>query len=393
MTPQRTILHVDMDAFFAAIEQLDHPELRGKPVVVGSPPNRRGVVSTCSYEARKYGIHSAMPSRTAYGRCPHAIFVPVRGERYRQVSRQVMEVFHSFTPLVEQVSIDEAFLDVTSVLKRWADAVVLARELKTRIREKTGLTGSVGIAPNKFLAKLASDMDKPDGLTVTPFEPGAIREFLAPLPVARLWGVGRSTAAKLKTYGIQTVHHLQERPLDQLIRLLGENHGRHLHRLAFGLDDRPIETEQEEKSISHEETFVKDVVDGGVLRKTLIDLAERVGTRLRKLNRKCRTAFIKVRFEDFTTITRQRSRDTPTSAERTLVKMALDIWQGENVWRPVRLIGFGVSNLTDVDAPGEQPELFDDIGEAENDEAQERLDAAVDELRGKFGRDIIRRGG
>lgn len=391
MSAGRTILHVDMDAFFAAIEQLDHPELRGKPVVVGSPPNRRGVVATCSYEARKYGIRSAMPSRTAYGRCPHAIFVPVRGARYREVSGQVMAVFHEFTPWVEKVSIDEAFLDVSGVLARWPDAVALARALKKRLREQVYLTGSVGVAPNKFLAKIASDMDKPDGLTVTPFDPESIRDFLAPLPVGRLWGVGKSTEDRLKTYGIHTVAQLQERPVAQLIRVLGENHGRHLQRLAFGIDDRPLEMETEEKSVSHEETFAHDVVDGALLRRTLIELAERVGTRLRRLERKCRTVFIKIRFGDFSTITRQKSWEVPTSAERALVKAALDLWERESVRRPVRLIGMGVSNLTGTDAEPEQPELFD-LTETVEDEADGRLDEAVDELRRKFGPNIIRRG-
>ncbi len=387
MNRDNIILHVDMDAFFAAIEQRDHPELRGKPVVVGSPPNRRGVVSTCSYEARRYGIHSAMPSRTAYGRCPHAVFMPVRGQHYRDVSRQIMKIFQQFTPVIEKVSIDEAFLDATSVVKRWRDAHELALALKQKILDETQLTCSVGIAPNKFLAKLASDMNKPDGLTITPFTNREIEKFLAPLPVERIWGVGATTANKLKNYGIHTIADLQACTVEQLVRLLGKRGGEHLHKLAFGVDDRKVETENEEKSVSHEETFARDVLDQTLLRQTLIELAERVGVRLRSLDKKCRTAFIKVRFADFTTITRQLSWELPTNSERSLVTSAMKLWKRENIEKPVRLLGFGVANLTAPKDVGAQPELFDLENQKTKDE--QRLDRAIDSLRKQFGHGII----
>ena len=393
----RTILHVDMDAFFAAVEQRDRPELRGKPVVVGSPPDKRGVVSTCSYEARKYGIHSAMPSRTAYQRCPHAVFLPVDGPKYVDVSRQVMAIFHDFTPMVEKVSIDEAFLDVRGALRKYGDAVTIARLLKRRIRENLNLTASVGVATNKFLAKLASDMDKPDGLTVVPFAQKAIEEFLAPLPVTTIWGVGKVTAQKLHKFGIRSIGDLQKTTPETLSRWLGPNHATHLSNLAHGLDERPVVTEREEKSISNEETFAVDCRDMARVEATLIQLTEKVGRRLRKAGKLARTGQIKVRFEDFTTITRQRAFTKPCDSDRELVRCALDLLENEKIKRPVRLIGFGAMNLL---APEEaarapqQPLLFDveDLEAEDRSELDRNLDQAVDRLRSKFGDDILKRG-
>ncbi len=389
-----TILHVDMDAFFAAVEQRDHPEWRGKPVVVGSPPDKRGVVATCSYEARRYGIHSAMPSRTAYRLCPHAIFVPVRGQCYSDVSDQLMEIFHSFTPWVEQVSIDEAFLEVAGALKLYPDPVAVARALKQRIREQLRLTASVGVASNKFLAKLASDMNKPDGLTVVPTAPEAVLAFLAPLPIRRIWGVGAKTAEQLNKLGIHTIGDLQKFDLTTLVRFVGQSLAMHLYRLARGIDDRTIVTDREEKSISNEETFEHDLRDREQVRTTLIMLTEKVGRRLRKAGKMACTGQLKLRYEDFTTITRQQPFSRPTCSDAILLKTALELFERAANERPVRLVGFGVTNLgTPEEFEDRQLKLFPD----ENDgplstERQAALDQALDELRDKFGKNIIRRG-
>ncbi len=392
-TVSGTILHVDMDAFFAAIEQRDHPELRGRPVVVGAPPDQRGVVSTCSYEARQYGIHSAMPSRTAHRLCPHAVFLPVRGRVYTEVSRQLTRIFLSITPLVEKVSIDEAFLDVSGVLRKFGDPVAVARELKRRITEELKLTASVGVAPNKFLAKVASDMHKPDGLTVVPSDPEAILQFLAPLPVSRIWGVGAKTGAKLAKLNIKTIGNLQQCDEAMLTRYVGANLATHLCRLAHGIDDREIVTEREEKSISNEETFVQDCTDPAVVSQTLLHLTEKVGRRLRQARKLAATGQIKVRFEDFTTLTRQTTFSLPTASDRELLACALELFANLHVRRPVRLIGFGVSNLTDAAERGpRQPSLFTQLPDEEKKRRNQALDQAVDGLREKYGTDVIKRG-
>ncbi len=409
-TIRRTILHLDMDAFFAAVEVLDNPALKGRPLVVGSPPDKRGVVATCSYEARKFGVRSAMPSRTAYRLCPQAVFLPPRMERYAEMSRRVMAILESVTPEVEPVSIDEAFLDVTGVLKRWPSAEAVARHLKARIRTETGLTASVGIAPNKFLAKLASDLNKPDGLTVAPFAPEAVREFLKPLPVGRIWGVGKATEAELHRFGLRTIGDIQARTAADLARMLGSAaFGEHIWRLARGEDDRPVESgPSEEKSISNETTFGEDCADPAVQRQTLLELAEEVGRRLRASGKKAGTVQIKVRFSDFRTITRQCPLRPPGDGDAELIRLALALFEREKVSRPVRLLGFGAANLADAETVGDgaaegpvQPSLFpDEAAEEEREvadsarerEARGRLDRAVDTLRRKFGDGIIRRG-
>jgi len=392
----RWILHADMDAFFASVEQLDYPQLRGRPVVVGSAPDRRGVIAAASYEARQYGIHSAMPSRTAYRLCPQAVFMPVRGERYREVSHQIMGVFHAFTPLVEPLSVDEAFLDVTGRVARGLEPVALARQLKERVRAETGLTVSVGVAPNKFLAKLASDMDKPDGLTVEPREDEAIKLFVAPLPDGRIWGVGKVTGERLNRFGMHTISDIQQAPLSTLGSIIGPGAATHLKRLADGLDDRPVVTDHEEKSISNETTFDEDVADQDVLRQTLINLTEKVSCRLRRTGRKAATVVVKIRFSDFKTITRQMPLRPHTDSERVLLRTVRELYERENVRRPVRLIGVGVSNLTEPGgaAPSHQPMLFDDWDDtvAEDIQRDASLDAAVDRLREQYGPGIFKRG-
>lgn len=391
---QMTILHVDMDAFYASVEQREHPELRGRPVVVGSPPDQRGVVATASYEARAYGIHSAMPSRTAFQRCPHAVFLPVNGELYSRVSDEVMAVFLDVSPIVEQVSIDEAFIDVSSVLGRWGEAVQAARHIKKRLQEQVRLTASVGVAVNKFLAKLASDLQKPDGLTVVPEYPQEIIEFLRPLPVGRIWGVGPKTADRLQARGIRTIGQIQDRSEAEIIRFFGDNLGSHIWRLAHGQDERSVDPgPREEKSISHEETFPEDVRDRELPRRTLIELVERVGRRLRRNGRFAGTVTLKLRFADFRTITRQKSRRQPTNSDREMIRDALQLFAAVRESDPIRLIGFGVSHFfSEAEIPEvRQPDLFPD-NRSRQREQEEALDRVVDQLRDTYGHGIFRRG-
>lgn len=382
-----------MDAFFAAVEVLDHPALRGKPLVIGSPPTQRGVVSTASYEARRYGVHSAMPSRTAGRLCPHAIFLPVRMERYREVSEQVMTIIRSFTPIYEPLSVDEAFMDVSGVLHRWKSGEALAVALKKRIRKRIGITGSVGVAPNKFLAKLASDMRKPDGLFVMPDDPKAIAELLAPMPVNRIWGVGKVAEARLRECGIRRIGDVQRLPLSVLTSFVGKTFATHIHELAWGRDSREVITEAPAKSISSETTFDVDCADPEVVRQTLIGEVEDVGRRLRRDGRTARVGHIRVRFEDFTTITRQKPFLKPTRADRDLIKCALELWARVKMTAPIRLIGFGVSGFDGEAEGARQGELpFNPFESQPEPKRVERLDRAVDSLRDQFGSEIVRRG-
>jgi nucleotidyltransferase/DNA polymerase involved in DNA repair len=386
----KTILHIDMDAFFAAVEVHDHPELKGKPVVIGSPPDKRGVVSTCSYEARKFGIHSAMPSRTAFKCCPHAVFLPVNGRRYSEVSRQIMEIFRRFTPLVEPLSIDEAFLDVTGARYLFGDGPAIAKKIKAVVLEKTGLTCSVGVAPNLFLAKIASDLNKPDGLTVVPTSEKGIAAFLAPLPIKRMWGAGKKTQLILEAHNLRTIGDLQTIDPAKLAAWIGESSAASFRRLAFGLDEREIETESEEKSISNEITFDEDQREANVVEASLLDLADKVGTRLRRAGFYATTAQIKVRWKDFSTITRQRKLHPPCCDDITLRETALDLFRKESLHSAVRLIGFGVSNLRrTADVP--QLDLFQSP-EKQTSTKRETLSRAVDRIREKFGRSSIHRG-
>jgi DNA polymerase-4 len=385
------ILHIDMDAFYAAVELLDHPELKGRPVVVGSPPDKRGVVSTASYEARRFGIRSAMPSRTAGRLCPHAVFLPVRMDRYLEVSAQVMTIVESFTPVFEQISVDEAFLDVAGVLRRWKTGRAVAVALKARIRGEVGLTASVGVAPNKFLAKLASDLRKPDGLLVAPDEPQAIAEFLAPLPVSRIWGVGKVTEARLLECGIRTIGDVQRLGPETLASYVGATLAGHMVELAWGRDERAVVTEYEAKSISSETTFDEDCRDPAVVRQTLVEQVELVGHRLRADGRRARIGHLRLRFEDFSTITRQMRLPQPTHADRDLVQCAVALFEREKVSRPVRLVGFGTSGFEEGDA--RQGELALGPFESAPEPAKvERLDEAVDSVRARFGTAAVRRG-
>jgi DNA polymerase IV len=385
----RTILHVDMDAFFAAVEQRERPELRGKPVVVGAPPDRRGVVSAASYEARVFGIHSAMPSREAGRRCPHAVFLPVNGKLYSEVSQQIREIFYRFTPLVEPLSIDEAFLDVTGALRLFGPGPEIARKIKQAIRDETRLTASVGVAANKFLAKLASDLEKPDGLTVVPSTRAEILAFLAPLPVGRIWGVGKVTGEELAKAGIKTIGQLQTASEVRLAALLGPHAARHLLRLAVGEDERELETEHDEKSISREHTFDRDCTSPAEIRRILAGLADEVGQSLREAGKYAGLARLKLRWQGFETITRQRPFEHAICDDFNLRAMAAALLAAEELVKPVRLIGFGVSRLAEH-AP-RQLSLFG--AEDRADDRKERLSRTVDALHQKFGKDSIRRAG
>ena len=388
--PEKTILHIDMDAFFAAVEVHDRPELKGKPVVIGSPPDKRGVVSTCSYEARKFGIHSAMPSRTAFKLCPHAVFLPPNMKRYHEVSGQIMAIFRRFTPLVEPLSCDEAFLDVTGARYLFGDGPAIARKIKAAVLEETGLTCSVGVASNMFLAKIASDLNKPDGLTVVPASEKLIASFLAPLPVKRMWGAGKKTQAILEEHRIRTIGDLQAVAPEKLAAWIGDSTAASFRRLAFGIDNREIETAGEEKSISNEITFDEDLRDAGAVEAALLDLADKVGTRLRRAGFYASTAQIKIRWKDFLTITRQRRLDSPCCDDITLRETAQELFRKESLHSAVRLIGFGVSGLRrTADVP--QLDLFQSP-EKQTSTKREALSRAIDRIRVRFGRASIRRG-
>ncbi|MDQ2965300.1 MAG: DNA polymerase IV, partial [Chloroflexota bacterium] len=318
----RTILHVDLDAFFAAVEQRDRPELRGKPVIVGGGgPNDRGVVSAASYEARRFGVHSAMPLRQAGRLCPDGVFLPVDGAKYQSASRDVMAVLRRFTPLVEPISIDEAFLDVTGSRKLFGDGETVGRRIKEAVRDEVRLTISVGVASTKLVAKIASDLRKPDGLVVVP--PGDEAAFLAPLPISRLWGVGEQTAAALRDYGVRTIGELAALDPEILTRRFGK-HGASLAARARGEDTDPVSDRAEAKSIGHEHTFDVDTADRETIERTLLAMAEGVAGRLRASGVKAGTITVKIRDSTFHTITRQRTLPAPTDLTDPIWTTALE---------------------------------------------------------------------
>jgi len=376
-----TILHVDMDAFFASVEQSLHPEWRGKPVIVGSGPHERGVVSTCSYEARRFGVHSAMPSRTAYERCPHAIFVPPHMSLYHEVSGRAFEVFAHYSPLIEGVSVDEAFLDITGSIHLFGTAERLGEALRTEVFAACGVTCSVGIAPNRLLAKIGSEQHKPDGLTMMPFEPDAIAAFLAPKPLTILWGVGNRTATLLKPYGITTCGDVQRLNPDRLAAIIGGSAAAELHRHAFGISDERVFWEPtDEKSVSREHTFGEDTTDRELIRATLLELVTDVGRRFRREQRWACTARLKLRDAAFNTITRQAPFAHPSRDDFSFRAKALELFDRERIGA-VRLIGFGVTNLRTT-PEDEAPSLFADPDE-ERRRKLERASEAIDRLRGR----------
>jgi DNA polymerase IV len=373
----RTILHADLDAFYASVEVLDDPILRGKPVIVGGRPGERGVVSAASYEARKYGVHSAMPLRTAARLCPQGVFVPGHPERYRELSDQVMRIFGSYTPLVEPISLDEAFLDVTGSRAAFGDGETIARELKSRVLDEVGLVVSVGVATNKLCAKVASDLRKPDALVVVPA--GGEGAFLAPLPVSRLWGVGPQTRQALRDFGVTTIGQLAAVAEGTLQRRFGQ-HGGELQRRALGIDPSPVVPSQAPKSIGHEHTFNHDVVDPRRLEVTLLDLAESVASRLRRHDLAAGAVQLKLRYEGFETLTRQAPLPRQTRESEPLYAAALELLRRTLTnERGVRLIGLTAIALTDA----QQLTLFDEP------ERGERIAASIDAVRERFGEDAI----
>jgi DNA polymerase-4 len=382
--PPLTILHVDMDAFYASVEQRDHPDLRGKAVVVGGIEGR-GVVCAASYEARKYGIRSAMPVATARRLCPQAVFLPVRMWHYAEIARQIRDIFFSFTPLVEPLSLDEAFLDVRGCEGLFGPAPEIGRKIKERIKASTGLIASVGVAPNKFLAKLASDHSKPDGFLVLPSD--QVRDFLEPLPVNRLWGVGAKGEKCLRDLGITTVGQLAALEEGVLIGRLGEV-GRHLWQLANGCDNRQVVPDREAKSLSTETTFSHDIADRAVLRVWLLGLVDQLAARLRHAALQGRTIELKIRSSDFRTWSRSQGLPHGTNGTEVLWQAASALFERSlrRDMLPVRLLGVGASRL--VREAVAQGELFDDGSR----ERQSALDRAVDTIRGQFGRGAIQRG-
>lgn len=373
-----TILHVDLDAFFAAVEQRDRPELRGRPVVVGvGGRHDRGVVSAASYEARRYGIQSAMPLRTAAALCRDAIFVPVDGRKYAKVSSQVMEILRRFTPAVEPVSIDEAFLDVAGSEALHGGPVRIAWAIKAAIRDELQLTASVGVATSKLVAKVASDLEKPDGLVVV--EPGDEASFLAPLPISRLWGVGERTATVLAEYGVRFIGDLAALPDDLLARRLGRQ-GPVLAARARGLDPSPVAASEPARSISHEHTFDVDTSDLEVLERTLLALSEGVAGRLRAGGVKAGTIGVKVRDPSFLTVSRQRTLTEPTDQTEVVFRTALELARPQLRGVRVRLLGVVASHLGE----SEQLSLFD-----ESAERKRRATKAADDIRRRFGSKAI----
>jgi DNA polymerase-4 len=368
-----TILHVDLDAFFAAVEQRDRPELRGRPVIVGGDPRARGVVSAASYEARAFGVHSAMPLRTAAALCPGGAFLLVDGAKYRRESRRVMEILGRFTPLLEQVSIDEAFLDVAGSEALFGPPEGIARRIKAAVREEVGLTASVGVATTKLVAKVASDLRKPDGLVVVP--PGEEAAFLAPLPITRLWGVGEQTRAALADHGVRTIGDLAALPVDVLVRRLGA-HGATLHERALGIDPSPVTGEVAAKSVSHEHTFDVDTADAEVIERTLLALSEGVASRLRAGGVRASTVAVKVRDSAFRTVTRQRTLPEPTDLADPIYRTALELARPEMRGRRIRLLGVGAHGLGEPAQMG----LF-----ASEDPRRRAAVEAQDAIRRKYG--------
>lgn len=389
MQADASILHVDLDAFFAAVEQLDDPSLRGRPVVVGGTGDR-GVVATASYEARAYGVRSAMPTARARRACPHAVFLTPRFERYREKSDEVMSILRSVTPLVEQLGIDEAFVDVAGVRRRYGDGAAVATMLRSRIRRETGLAASIGVATTKFLAKCSSDLAKPDGLLVV--APGTEVDFLDPLPASRLWGVGAATLAKLDRMGVRTIGDVARLPVDVLTGALGASLGRHLHALARNDDPRVVEPQHEAKSIGAEETFAADLRTAAACDRELVRLVDRAATRLRRAGLTARTVTLKIRFADFDTRTRSRTLPDPTDATHVVLATARDLVSSFAVARGVRLLGVSLSNL-DAAHPVQTTLALGDTDGCEQ-AARERLaalDRAADAVRERFGDRAVRR--
>lgn len=380
------IIHVDMDAFYASVELRARPDLADRPVVVGGTPEGRGVVAAASYAARRYGIHSAMSMAQAIKRCPQLVVLPVRMAHYAEVSSQIRAIFERYTPLIEPLSLDEAFLDAGASERLFGSSVDIGRRIKQDIMRDLGLVASVGVAPNKFLAKVASDIDKPNGFTVV--EPERVQAFLDPLPVSRLWGVGKVTQSVLAEHGLARICDLRRRGEPFLVDRFGKS-GAHLWALAHGIDDRPVVPERDAKSISHETTFDTDIRDRVALLDWLLNLTEAVTVRLRRDGRRARTVFLKVRFHDFRTVTRSITLARSDDTTRGIWQAARSLFEHKLPAKlpPVRLLGMGVSGLQQPQAT--QSDLF----EAQTTERQRRVDDVADRIRERFGAASVRRGG
>ena len=378
----RQIAHIDLDAFYASVEALLDPSLRNRPVIVGGSPEGRGVVSSASYEARACGVRSAMPVAQALRLCPQAIRVPPRHGVYGEHSRAVMALLEGYTPVVEQLSIDEAFLDLTGCEALWGPAADVARQIQARVRDECGLPCSLGVATNKLVAKIACGQAKPQGLVNVP--PGQEAAFLAPLAIETLWGVGEATGRRLRALGITTIGHLAGRSEAELLRLFGQG-GRQLHRAARGVDSSPVQTERERRSISQEHTFAHNVTDRQTLERLLLSMADHLAAALRRETLVAQTVRLKLRYDDFETLTRQVTLNQPTDQADVLYRRATELLVAHwNRQRPVRLIGLGASGL--LVEGGYQLDLFD-----HGDQRSARLSHTLDEIRARFGQDAIKR--
>ena len=379
------ILHVDMDAFYASVEERDRPELQGQPVIVGGTPEGRGVVAAANYVVRKYGVHSAMATAEALRKCPNAVVLRPRMDHYVEISHQIREIFNRYTPVVEPLSLDEAFLDATGSVRLFGPVEAIGRAVKKDIRDELQLVASVGVAPNKFLAKLASDLEKPDGFTV--IAPDAVQAVLEPLPVTRIWGVGKATKQKFDGLGIRTIGDLGNLSLQQLQNSFGKI-GQHFWELARGIDERQVVADREAKSVSHETTFGQDVRDGDVLRAWLMELTEQVAGRMRRNNVQGRTVNLKVRYGNFDTITRSKSLPQSTNATNVLWSVVSEMLDYQLTHRSpiVRLLGMGVSNLQRPSSV--QQSLFAEV----QHERDTKLDEVADQIRRRFGTTSLRRG-
>ncbi len=373
------MFHVDMDAFYASVEQADHPEYRGLPVIIGAAPGGRGVVSACSYEARKFGIHSAMPISEAYRRCPRGVYLPVRMQRYQEVSARIMERFEEFSPDIQQISVDEAFLDMTGTERLFGPPEKTARRIKQRIKEETGLAISIGIAPNKFLAKLASDFDKPDGLFRV--RPGEAEQFLDRLELKELWGIGSKTLERLREYGIVSVPQLRSISLEALRGLFGRAAGEFMYRAVRGIDPGILTKETKSRSVSGEHTFPEDTRDREAVHNVLLELSHEVMFRLMKQELTGHTVVLKLRYEDFTTSSMQHSLRHPVHSAEELYELALQLLQEK--WerhKAVRLIGVGIAGV-EARQNIHQGELFED-----GQDRKKRVEETVLSIKSKGGK-------
>lgn len=379
----KVIAHIDMDAFFAAVEVLLNPELRGKPLIIGSDPQKgkgRGVVSTASYEARVFGVHSAMPVSKAYRLCPHGIFVSPRSGVYGEYSRRIFSIVERFTPNIQRVSIDEAFLDLSGSVHLYGSIANIGKAIKKAISDEVNLTASIGISNSKSVAKIASDFDKPDGLTIVP--PDQIQQFLDPLSISRLWGAGAKTVSRLEEMGIRTVSDLRKYPLEMLQQKMGKM-GPHLHQMALGIDEREVHEREAVKSVSNERTFGVDQTDLEIIHSTLLRLSEKVAGRLRRKGFSGRTIQVKIRFSDFSTFTRHKTLSHATHATEEIYRVCLKLIEPfRQEKKAVRLMGVGVSQLQTLQ--GSQMNFLENA-----DQRKENLEQIMDQLQDKFGKKAL----